>query len=195
MITGEYKNTIDEKGRILIPSRIRSGITGNILIVTRGVEKCLWLFSPEEWSRISASLMDSTSVFQSKTRLLQRRIIAPAQECEIDRMGRINIRQRSGSAGLSKDAVILESSGTLRYGMRPSTKASSGRANWSSRSGGTSRRGSFGIDGGVVEAVHVPFMLKEALEYLVPVSEGPLMVDATCAKGGTARSSFRATPK
>jgi len=113
VITGEYKNTIDEKGRILIPSRIRSGITGNILIVTRGVEKCLWLFSPEEWSRISASLMDSTSVFQSKTRLLQRRIIAPAQECEIDRMGRINIPPTlRESAGLSKDAVIL---GIERY--------------------------------------------------------------------------------
>ncbi len=108
MITGEYKNTIDEKGRILIPSRIRAGITGNVLIATRGVEKCLWLFSPEEWSRIASILMDSTSVFQSKTRLLQRRIIAPAQECEIDKAGRINIPPTlRESAGLSKEAVIL----------------------------------------------------------------------------------------
>lgn len=113
MITGEYKNTIDDKGRLLIPSRMRGGITGNIIIVTRGVEKCLWMFPPEEWKRITSILLDSTSLFKSKTRLLQRRIIAPAQECEIDKAGRINIPPTlRESAGLSRDAVIL---GIERY--------------------------------------------------------------------------------
>ena len=113
MITGEYKNTIDDKGRLLSPSRMRGGITGNIIIVTRGVEKCLWMFPPEEWKRITSILLDSTSLFKSKTRLLQRRIIAPAQECEIDKAGRINIPPTlRESAGLSRDAVIL---GIERY--------------------------------------------------------------------------------
>lgn len=113
MITGEYKNTVDEKGRLLVPSKIRSAITGNVLIITRGVEKCLWLFPPEEWKRISHLLLDSTSLFKSKTRLLQRRIIAPAQECEIDKAGRINIPPTlRESIGLTKDAVIL---GIERY--------------------------------------------------------------------------------
>ena len=113
MITGEYKNTIDDKGRLLIPSRMRGGITGNIIIVTRGVEKCLWMFPPEEWKRITSILLDSTSLFKSKTRLLQRRIIAPAQECEIDKAGRINIPPTlRESAGLSRDAVNL---GLERY--------------------------------------------------------------------------------
>ena len=108
MITGEYKNALDEKGRILIPSRIRSSIAGNVLILTRGVDKCLWLFPPEEWTRISSLLMDSTSMFNAKTRLMQRRIVAPAQECEIDKAGRINIPPTlRDSAGLQKDAVIL----------------------------------------------------------------------------------------
>ena len=108
MLTGEYKNTIDEKGRLMIPSRIRSEIEGSVLIVTRGVEKCLWLFTPGEWARISDSIMGSTSLFKSKTRLLQRRIVAPAQECEIDKAGRINIPPSlRSSAGLVKETIVL----------------------------------------------------------------------------------------
>ncbi|MBI9103259.1 MAG: division/cell wall cluster transcriptional repressor MraZ [Spirochaetales bacterium] len=108
MISGEYKNSLDEKGRILIPSKIRNAIDGNVLILTRGVDQCLWLFPPEEWGRISSLVMDSTSIFKSKTRLLQRRIVAPAQECEIDKAGRINIPPSlRESAGLIRDAVIL----------------------------------------------------------------------------------------
>ncbi|MBL7006379.1 MAG: MraZ N-terminal domain containing protein, partial [Spirochaetia bacterium] len=52
MLTGEYKNTIDEKGRILIPSRLRSSIAGNTLIVTRSIEKNLWMMLPEMWTKV-----------------------------------------------------------------------------------------------------------------------------------------------
>lgn len=92
----------------MIPSKIRSEIEGSVLIVTRGVEKCLWLFTPDEWTRISNSIMGSTSLFKSKTRLLQRRIVAPAQECEIDKAGRINIPPSlRSSAGLTKETIVL----------------------------------------------------------------------------------------
>ena len=110
MINGEYRNSLDDKGRFLIPSRIRSEIEGNTLILTRAVEKCLWIFTPLEWDKISQLIMGASSMFNSRTRLLQRRIIAPAQECEIDKSGRITIpptlRQ---SAGLDskKEAMIL----------------------------------------------------------------------------------------
>jgi transcriptional regulator MraZ len=110
VINGEYRNSLDDKGRFLIPSRIRNGITGNILILTRAVDRCLWIFTPDEWEKISDLIMGASSMFNSRTRLLQRRIIAPAQECEIDKSGRITIpptlRQ---SAGLEskKEAVIL----------------------------------------------------------------------------------------
>ncbi|MBN2051587.1 MAG: division/cell wall cluster transcriptional repressor MraZ [Spirochaetales bacterium] len=108
MITGEYKASIDEKGRIMVPARIRSAISGNVLVVTRGIDSCIWLFPPEEWQRISESLMSATSVFKSRTRLLQRRIIAPAQEVEIDKAGRLNIPPTlRESAGLGKEGIIL----------------------------------------------------------------------------------------
>jgi MraZ protein len=108
VITGEYRNSLDEKGRLLIPARIRSEITGNVLILTRGVDKCLWLFAPEEWRRVSESIVGNTSLFHARARLIQRRIIAPAQEAEIDKAGRINIPATLREyAGLSKEAIIL----------------------------------------------------------------------------------------
>jgi len=108
MITGEYRNSLDEKGRLLIPSRVRSEIPGSVLVITQGVDKCLWLFPPEEWKRISENLMASTSIFQSRARLIQRRIVAPAQETEIDKLGRITIPQTLREyAGLTKETVIL----------------------------------------------------------------------------------------
>lgn len=108
MITGEFRNLVDEKGRLMIPARIRTEISGNALILTRGIDTCLWLFPPEEWTTISDNLMDSTSPFSSRARLIQRRIIAPAQEVEMDKAGRINIPPSLREyAGLKKEAVIL----------------------------------------------------------------------------------------
>ncbi len=83
-------------------------MAGNEIILTRGVENCLWLFPPEEWKTFSENLIGSTSLFQEKARLIQRRMIAPAQETEIDKAGRIVIPQTLREyASLSKDCLIL----------------------------------------------------------------------------------------
>ncbi len=108
LLTGEFKNTLDDKGRVSLPSRLRTGLPGNILILTQGVDQCLWLYPPEQWKDLSRKLMESTSPFQARSRLVQRRIIAPAQEVEIDKAGRIAIPQSLREfAGLSKDCIIL----------------------------------------------------------------------------------------
>ena len=108
MITGEYRNALDDKGRLLIPSKIRGEITGNVLVITRGIDKCLWLFPPEEWKQIAENLMEAASPFTRKARLLQRWIIAPAQEIELDKAGRINIPGTLKEyASLEKECIIL----------------------------------------------------------------------------------------
>ncbi len=108
LLTGEYRNTLDEKGRILFPSRLRSELTDNVLILTQGLDRCLWLFPPAEWKNLSSKLMDSASLFQSQARLVLRRLIAPAQEVEFDKTGRISVPQSLREyAGLSRDCVIL----------------------------------------------------------------------------------------
>ena len=108
MVTGEYRYSLDEKGRIMIPAKIRTEIAGNMLILTRGIDQCLWLFPPEEWGSVSGKLLESFSIFQKKARLIHRRIIAPAQETEIDRTGRITIPQTLREyAGLKKECIII----------------------------------------------------------------------------------------
>jgi MraZ protein len=108
LLTGEYRNTLDEKGRILFPSRLRTALTGNILIATQGLDRCLWLFTPEEWDDLSSKIMNSASPFNTRNRLVLRRLIAPAQEIEFDRTGRISIPQSLREyASLEKDCVLL----------------------------------------------------------------------------------------
>ncbi|NOY10037.1 MAG: division/cell wall cluster transcriptional repressor MraZ [Spirochaetes bacterium] len=113
MITGEYRYSLDEKGRLMIPSKMRAEIAGNVMILTRGVDRCLWIFPTDEWKGISANILESTSLFQEKARLIQRRIIAPAQEAEIDKSGRMSIPQTLREyAHLKKECIVL---GMLRY--------------------------------------------------------------------------------
>jgi len=108
LITGEFRNTLDDKGRLSLPAKIRAGLPGNVLVVTQGVEKCLWVFSPEKWAALSEKLFESTSLFHAQARLIQRRIIAPAQEVEIDKAGRIAVPQSLREyAGLSRECVVL----------------------------------------------------------------------------------------
>ncbi|MCI1208945.1 MAG: division/cell wall cluster transcriptional repressor MraZ [Treponema sp.] len=108
LLTGEYRNTLDEKGRILFPAKLRNELTDNILIVTQALDHCLWLFTPGEWQNLSSKIMESASPFNMKNRLVLRRLIAPAQELEFDRSGRISIPQSLREyASLDKDCILL----------------------------------------------------------------------------------------
>jgi MraZ protein len=107
-MNGTYKYSLDEKGRLMIPVKLRDEISGNQLVITRGLDRYLWLFPPDEWKDFSAKLLEATSIFQEKERLVLRRIIAPAQDVEIDKSGRIMIPQTLREyAGLKKECMIL----------------------------------------------------------------------------------------
>lgn len=108
LVTGEFKNTLDDKGRLSLPVKLRAGLPGNTIVITQGVDSCLWLFTPERWIALSEQLFASTSLFHQQARIIQRRIIAPAQEVEIDKAGRIAIPQSLREyAQLSKDCIVL----------------------------------------------------------------------------------------
>jgi len=108
LLTGEYRNSLDEKGRMLFPSRLRTELTDKVLIITQSVDGCLWLFTPYEWEQFSSKIMESASPFNSNSRSVLRRLIAPAQEVEFDKAGRISIPQSLRDyANLSKDCVVL----------------------------------------------------------------------------------------
>ena len=85
----------------------------NILIVTQSFDRCLWLYTLEEWKALSSKIMETASPFSKQNRLVLRSLIAPAQEVELDKAGRLSIPQSLREyAGLSKDCIIL---GINRY--------------------------------------------------------------------------------
>lgn len=108
LLTGEYNNTIDEKGRFSFPTKLRTAVNQNVLIVTKGSERCLWLFTTEEWESFQTKLLGNASMMKSKDRQIVRHFVAPAQEIEFDKNGRLSIPQSLREyAGLSKDCTVL----------------------------------------------------------------------------------------
>ena len=106
MFMGEYHHNIDDKGRLIIPAKFRSEL-GEKFIITRGLEKCLYVYSESEWNTIVAKL--KTLPFTKKdVRTFIRSFFSGATECEFDRQGRINITSPLVSyAGITKDCVII----------------------------------------------------------------------------------------
>lgn len=106
MLIGEYHHNIDEKGRLIIPSKFREDI-GNSFIVTRGLDGCLFVYSLVEWEKIVAKL--KTLPFTKKdARIFTRFFLSAATVCEFDRQGRINlVNSLISYAGLKKECVII----------------------------------------------------------------------------------------
>jgi MraZ protein len=107
-LIGEFRNTLDDKGRVSLPARLRNALGDTMLVLTQGADDCLWLYPPGGWKTLSRVVMDSTSPFSARSRIIRRRIIGPAQELEIDKAGRIAVPQSLRDfAGLARDCVIL----------------------------------------------------------------------------------------
>ena len=106
MFMGEYHHNIDEIGRIVIPGKFRDESKGKF-IVTRGLEKCLYLYTEEEWNKIVEKL-NKLPFTKKDARTFIRTFFAGVTACEFDRNGRINITSLLVSyAGLTKECVII----------------------------------------------------------------------------------------
>lgn len=106
MFMGEYHHNIDDKGRLIIPSKFRDDL-GDKFIVTRGLEECLFVYSKDEWNSIINKLKELP--FTNKAaRSFMRMFLSGATECELDKNGRINISiPLTNYAGLEKECVII----------------------------------------------------------------------------------------
>ena len=106
MLIGEYEHTIDAKGRLSMPAKLRRDM-GEAFIVTKGLDGCLFAFSNEEWMNFESKLK-SLPLSDKNARNFVRFFLAGATECELDKQGRFlipnNLRQ---SANLGKEAVII----------------------------------------------------------------------------------------
>ncbi len=89
MFIGEYTHTIDDKNRLSLPAKFRS-LLGKKVVVTPGLDACLFVFTQKEWSEISEKLNQS-SLLQADNRSFNRFMFAGAVEAEVDNIGRILI--------------------------------------------------------------------------------------------------------
>ncbi len=106
MFIGEYAHTVDIKGRLIMPAKFREEL-GITFIVTKGLDGCLFVYSKAEWAVLEEKL--KTLPFTSKdARSFNRFFFAGANECEVDKQGRILISQNLRDyANLTKDVVII----------------------------------------------------------------------------------------
>lgn len=109
--SGKYYYSIDPKGRIIIPAPFREIISSNyspkLYIVNAAFDKCLHIYPQEEWNRLEEKVRQLPKM-QEEVRFFMRRVIASAQEAEIDKQGRILIpAAHREDAGLRSDIVIV----------------------------------------------------------------------------------------
>ncbi|BDR60392.1 division/cell wall cluster transcriptional repressor MraZ [Lactobacillus xylocopicola] len=106
MFMGEYHHNLDNKGRLIIPARLRSQI-GDKMIFTRGMEGCIFGYTTETWEKIEAKLAQ-LPLTKRNTRSFTRLFYSGAMECEFDKQGRVNLTTTLKThASLDKECVIV----------------------------------------------------------------------------------------
>ncbi|MDR0410076.1 MAG: division/cell wall cluster transcriptional repressor MraZ [Spirochaetaceae bacterium] len=107
MLNGGYFNTLDEKGRLTFPAALQRSLSSGQLVLTRGVEPCLWVYQPDRWREFAAK-WESASPMIKDVRRMQRHFLGWAAEVEIDKSSRIAIPQSLREyAGLKRECVII----------------------------------------------------------------------------------------
>lgn len=87
MFIGEYEASIDDKGRVAVPTKFRTTLKGKA-VVTRGLDQSLFLYPQAEW-KVMAEKLASLPISTANTRAFSRLMLAGAMECDIDKQGRI----------------------------------------------------------------------------------------------------------
>lgn len=105
MFMGEYHHTIDEKGRLTIPSKIREQL-GNNFIVTRGIDKCLFVYTEQDFNDLIQKYRELPNTKDARN--FMRFFLSGATNSDFDKQGRINIANTLiDYADLKKDCVII----------------------------------------------------------------------------------------
>ena len=89
MLIGEYHHNLDEKGRLIIPSKFREDI-GKEFVVTRGLDGCLFVYGIREWENIISKLKNIPFT-KKDARTFNRFFLSSATALEFDKQGRINL--------------------------------------------------------------------------------------------------------
>ena len=106
MLIGEYEHSLDVKGRLIMPSKLREDM-GEKFIITKGLDGCLFGFSQNEWTNFEEKLK-TLPLTNKNARDFVRFFLSGAIECELDKQGRFliasNLREY---ANMEKDVAII----------------------------------------------------------------------------------------
>lgn len=106
MLIGEYEHSLDVKGRLIMPAKLREDM-GEKFIITKGLDGCLFGFSQNEWTNFEEKLK-TLPLTNKNARDFVRFFLSGATECEIDKQGRFliasNLREY---ANMEKDVAII----------------------------------------------------------------------------------------
>ena len=106
MFMGKYQNSIDAKNRMIVPSKYSEEL-GYKCVLTKGIDKCLYIYPMSEWERFMTKLSALPSS-DMNARAFVRHFYANAVECEVDRQGRLTIPQELRDyAGIDKELVTI----------------------------------------------------------------------------------------
>ncbi len=112
MLIGQYEHTIDNKKRLALPSKFR-GELGDKVIITRGIESCLVVYTEKEW-KVFSERLSSLTISQAEARSFSRMVLAGAMEVSLDKLGRILVPDYLKEyAGLKKNITICGLSNRL----------------------------------------------------------------------------------
>lgn len=106
MFIGEYHHSIDDKGRLIIPSKFREEL-GEKFTITRGIENCLFAYSEESWNKI-VNKLETLPFTKKDARQFVRFFLSGASEAEFDKQGRINVTSPLVTyANIKKECVVI----------------------------------------------------------------------------------------
>jgi len=112
MLIGQYEHTIDVKKRLALPAKFR-GELGDKIIITRGIDGCLFVYTQDAW-KTESSKWQNLTISQAEARSFARMMLAGAMEVALDKLGRILVPDYlKDYAGLKKNVVICGLSNRL----------------------------------------------------------------------------------
>ena len=107
LFLGEYAHNVDERGRVMLPRKIRTEIDEREIILAKGFEPCIFGYSKSAWEHESQKHLD-TPVTDLEGRRVRRYMFAGAQKAEIDKLGRILLpAQLKEYAGCEGEVIII----------------------------------------------------------------------------------------
>lgn len=106
MFMGTYYNSIDDKNRMIIPSKHRDLLCGKC-VLTKGLDRCLYIYTMEDWAK-QVERISELPESDPEIRKFIRHFAAGAVECELDKQGRISIpADLREYAGITKDMITI----------------------------------------------------------------------------------------